>query len=135
MANKQSEKTNEDIIVKPNTDLKLSFAFVLEDADGKQIQLSDTLTFKSALEPGMIGSIAKRITNTLGQVGQDYFLELLRDYLSKKQEIVFNQQAMKEYSSIETADEKYIANSIADQFGENNLSDLPKLKADEMEIE
>ena len=48
MANKQIEKTNKDIIVKPNTDLKLSFAFVLEDADGKQIQLSDTLTFKSA---------------------------------------------------------------------------------------
>lgn len=134
MANKQLEKTNE-IITKDNSDLKVSFAFVLEDTNGKQIQLSDTLTFKCALEPGMIGNMHKRITNTLHQVGQDYFFELLRDYLSRKQEEIYRKEAMRDMNTIEVADEKYIAEhldySVDDE--KQNVNNLDN--NEEMEIE
>lgn len=134
MANKQIDKTK-DIITKDNSDLKVSFAFVLEDANGKQIQLSDTLTFKCALEPGMIGNIHKRITNTLHQVGQDYFFELLRDYLSRKQEEIYRKEAVQDLNTIEVADEKYIADHLeysADGSEEQNTTNLDN---EEMEIE
>ena len=134
MANKQIDKTK-DIITKDNSDLKVSFAFVLEDANGKQIQLSDTLTFKCALEPGMIGNIHKRITNTLHQVGQDYFFELLRDYLSRKQEEIYRKEAEQDLNTIEVADEKYIADHLeysADGSEEQNTTNLDN---EEMEIE
>ena len=134
MANKQIDKTK-DIITKDNSDLKVSFAFVLEDANGKQIQLSDTLTFKCALEPGMIGNIHKRITNTLHQVGQDYFFELLRDYLSRKQEEIYRKEAVQDLNTIEVADEKYIADHLEYSTDGGEEQNTTNLDNEEMEIE
>lgn len=139
----QTEKLKTDqqdiIQTKPNTDLKISFAFSLSDADGEVFRLGDTLTFKSALEPGMIGSINKRISNTLGQVGQEYFLELLRDYLSKKQEAILASQSLEIYkrSQIENSDDKYIASGVTNVIGEgyDDKDTEPPIAADELEVE
>lgn len=90
----QKEELELKIVEKQHSDLKLGFAFMLEDCDGKQIQISDTLTFKCALEPGMINSIIKRIDNTLSALGQDYFMQLLREYISKKQKEIYNNDVL-----------------------------------------
>lgn len=90
----QEEELELKIVEKKHSDLKLGFAFMLEDCDGKQIQISDTLTFKCALEPGMINSIIKRIDNTLSALGQDYFMQLLREYISKKQKEIYNNDVL-----------------------------------------
>ena len=138
MAKQQSTNKNKaeeivDVKVNKHNDLKVGFAFVLEDCDGPKIQLSDTLTFKKALEPGMINSITTRINNTLANLGQDYFMVLLREYINKKQEELFRQEAlMSSLPLIPTQDDdtKVIAatgvNEVIGDFEETkNLNQLP----------
>ena len=134
MAKEKPNKTTEneeiieaksEVVVKKHNDLKIGFAFTLEDADGKQIQLSDILTFKCALEPGMINSIVRRIEGTLKELGQDYFMTLLRDYISKKQEAIYAEEALRSYNKHNSAqqdDIKYIANGVVEHIG-NNVDD------------
>ena len=114
-------ETDPEVIIKKHNDLKIGFAFTLEDADGKQIQLSDILTFKCALEPGMINSIVRRIDGTLKELGQDYFMTLLRDYISKKQEAIFAEEALKTYNNSNHKDNdiKYIASGVVEHIGDS----------------
>ena len=125
--------------ISKHNDIKVGFAFALEDADGKQIQLSDTLTFKCALEPGMINSIVRRIEGTLKELGQDYFMTLVRDYISKKQEEIYKAEALKSYNSIYTQeDSKIVASGVRDIIGdsfEQTANDNNTLTADEMPVE
>jgi hypothetical protein len=135
MSKEKQTKTNEtasptEIIVNKHNDLKIGFAFTLEDAEGKQIQLSDILTFRSALEPGMIGSIIKRIEGTLRELGQDYFLTLVRDYISKKQEALYIAESLKNQSNVVNADVKYVANGVTEIIGDNFDNPIDDTEAD-----
>ena len=100
----------------PNNDFKIGFAFILEDGNGKQINIADTLTFKSGLEPGMINTIVKRVETTLDTLGQGYFMHLFRSYISKKQEAIYKAEVL---SSVNNDDTKFLASGVTEIIGNN----------------
>ena len=81
----------------------------------------------------MINSITTRINNTLANLGQDYFMVLLREYINKKQEELFRQEAlMSSLPLIPTQDDdtKVIAaTGVTEVIGDfeetKNLNQLP----------
>lgn len=142
MEQQQQQESNNIIENKSNlntNDIKINFEFTLEDINGEQVKVKNGMIFKSALEPGLITSVAKRIESTLGAIGEDYFLLLLREYLNNKMNSIYKAQIMSSQISV-NEDTKYVADGVTEVVpdevkndsdvnnGYNDLAEKPSLE-------
>ena len=118
-------------------DVKIKFSFSLEDINGEQINISDGLTFKSGLEPGLIDSLSKRVGSTLSAVGQDYFMVLFRNYINKKQEEVFKSNLYNSPVNLtsDSLDSKLVATGVVETIPEDVKIDADVEVTPKLDIE
>lgn len=121
-------KDNNNNITSNDNDVNVSYAFVLTDKDGKRVQISNTLTFKSLLEPGMLNDGYKIIDESVKSIGYDYFMRLVRKYINQKVEDVYKNNFINE-SQVYSGDDKVLVTTdgvneiIGNNFDEDSIDE------------